>query len=1096
MSTDEKQRQLALNPRGSFIVQAPAGSGKTELLTQRFLTLLALVQSPEEILAITFTKKAAFEMRQRIIDALTLAKKNIAPDSPHQAQTLKLAQAALTQNQKHEWELLDNPNRLRIQTIDAFCTSITRQLPILSQFGAEPNIADIPDELYLACARDFLSSLEENPAWQNALQTLLIHLDNNDRKIESLLVSMLKKRDHWLPYLITDQSKGKIRQQLEKGLENINLETIEEVNQLLTPKQKEEILELLQYASSYIDPEHPISSFKDEIYFPEVSLSKKTAWMAITELLLTNTLTVRKQINKNLGFPAKSFFTTKEEKQASGIMKEKQKAFSESLATQHELVNLLGLLKSIPPIQYTESQWDILSALLDLLPVTSAYLNLHFKTSNQIDFTEIALAALEALGTEEAPTDLTLYFDYKLQHILIDEFQDTSITQLRLLEKLTMGWENSDGRSLFLVGDPMQSIYRFRNAEVGLFLKAQKTGVGHISLQALRLEANFRSNEKIIDWINQSFLKIFPESEDISSGAVTFSPSIASRKTSNPSVFYHLQLKDKEEEAKEIVRIIKENTLSNVAILVQTRPQLTDIIRDLHENNIEFSAIDIDPLHKLPYIQDLVALTTALLHFEDAIAWCSILRAPWCGLTLKSLSLLENNSKQVVWDSLQDESQIALLDHTEQERLKHLVQCIKKSLSLKGRKPLSAWIEDTWYDLAGIKTLTSKQASKDCEEYFALLDNLDQGSDILSIEVLHQHLEKLFANPAQSKQARVSLMTIHKSKGLEFDIVILPGLEKSMNLQDSQLMLWTERTSKHNESELILAPIHASDSTKDTIYSYLYQLEKQRFEHENRRLFYVAVTRAKNQLHFFSSGTHSKRSFLNYLNEANPDLLATKDNDREKIKSDKHYSQQLIRLPLDELNIANNTAFSGSNNIKDLNLDWQLKNEAKLGTAIHRCLQIIGEHDLASIDPKQILREQGLLDTDNTLLQKINETISLCLNDKRGKWILSKHDQDFFEYPITTSFNNETKRLIIDRLFIEDNTLWIIDYKTSHMKTDNTQSFFNDQFTLHKNQLSSYVHALKPLFPIRTRIALYYPLIQEWFECTELLMHNTSSLKA
>ena len=80
--------------------------------------------------------------------------------------------------------------------------------------------------------------------------------------------------------------------------------------------------------------------------------------------------------------------------------------------------------------------------------------------------------------------------------------------------------------------------------------------------------------------------------------------------------------------------------------------------------------------------------------------------------------------------------------------------------------------------------------------------------------------------------------------------------------------------------------------------------------------------------------------------------------------------------------------------------------------------------------------------------------------------------------------------------FIEDNTLWIIDYKTSHMKTDNTQSFFNDQFTLHKNQLSSYVHALKPLFPIRTRIALYYPLIQEWFECTELLMHNTSSLKA
>jgi ATP-dependent helicase/nuclease subunit A len=202
---DAVQRERALDPTQSFIVQAPAGSGKTELLTQRFLRLLACVEAPEEILAITFTKKAAAEMRSRIRDALQKAAKEPQPTSPHHQKTWQLAQAALRQDALFQWGLLHNPNRLRIKTIDAFNTLLTRQLPLLSHFGALPEIMDFPQALYTQAVQTFLSHLEEKVAWSQPIAKLLLHLDNNMQAAEALLVNMLAKRDQWLPYILAHQ---------------------------------------------------------------------------------------------------------------------------------------------------------------------------------------------------------------------------------------------------------------------------------------------------------------------------------------------------------------------------------------------------------------------------------------------------------------------------------------------------------------------------------------------------------------------------------------------------------------------------------------------------------------------------------------------------------------------------------------------------------------------------------------------------------------------------------------------------------------------------------------------------------------------------
>ena len=92
-----------------------------------------------------------------------------------------------------------------------------------------------------------------------------------------------------------------------------------------------------------------------------------------------------------------------------------------------------------------------------------------------------------------------------LSHILVDEMQDTSSAQYRMLEALTGGWEEGDGRTLFCVGDPMQSIYRFRSAEVGQFLMARDSGLGNLHLQPLTLRLNFRSGERLVEWFNAVF---------------------------------------------------------------------------------------------------------------------------------------------------------------------------------------------------------------------------------------------------------------------------------------------------------------------------------------------------------------------------------------------------------------------------------------------------------------------------------------------------------------------------------------------------------------------------------------------------------------
>ena len=155
-AADAAERAAALDPTRSFIVQAPAGSGKTELLTRRVLTLLARVDEPEQVLAITFTRKAAAEMRHRVVEALARAASGEAPANEYEAEGLALARAALERDAARGWRLLDDPGRLAMRTIDSLATALAHRLPVVSALGAAVATVDDPRPLHLEAAERFL----------------------------------------------------------------------------------------------------------------------------------------------------------------------------------------------------------------------------------------------------------------------------------------------------------------------------------------------------------------------------------------------------------------------------------------------------------------------------------------------------------------------------------------------------------------------------------------------------------------------------------------------------------------------------------------------------------------------------------------------------------------------------------------------------------------------------------------------------------------------------------------------------------------------------------------------------------------------------
>ena len=635
--SDHAARLRALNPAESFLVQAPAGSGKTELLTDRILALLATVSRPEEIVAITFTRKAASEMHARVLSKLGEAQ-GPAPESEHARRSWELARAALARDAELGWQLLHHPARLAIRTIDSFCASLVRGMPCLSGLGGMPELASDPEIHYAAAARATLAYAEVS----DQVRALIEHMDVDVNAACEAIVGMLAQRDQWMPLL---KERDVDRATLERMLADAVSEDMRTVARVMPMGWQDALREIARLAAAELDgaDSNPLAALRDWHGDLASESAQSAQWLALAHLLLTKEGGLRKSANKNLGFPPGCAHKAPFTQWLEGAELDASR-----------WTGRLHALRSAPPAHFTDEQWRILSAQLLTLQLAVTQLHQCFAESGEVDFIEIAQRAQQALGSADDPGELLLKLDASIRHLLVDEFQDTSLTQIHLLDTLTAGWQAGDGRTLFLVGDPMQSIYRFRKAEVGLFLNAAERGIGEISLQRLTLTDNFRSQAGVVDWVNATFQALFPRDNDAAAGAIRYTPSEAFNPAMDgPAVQFHVAFgangpSDADAQAEDTAVALVRQALAQarpdsrypVAILVRARGHLAKLARRLADEGIACRAVDLVPLARREVVADLVQLMRALAHPADRLAWLSVLRAPWCGLKLDTLHAL------------------------------------------------------------------------------------------------------------------------------------------------------------------------------------------------------------------------------------------------------------------------------------------------------------------------------------------------------------------------------------------------------------------------------------------------------------------------
>jgi len=1109
--TDALQREQGVDPRRSYIVQAPAGSGKTELLIQRFLALLATVNRPDDILAITFTRKAAGEMRHRLLEALSAAR-GPKPEKPHAARTWALARQALDQDSARGWNILDNPSLLTIQTIDSFNASLVRRMPWLSRLGGMPDIASDPVPLYRTACEKVLSRLQDDKKGSGAIKVLLAHLDNRMDTLQELLVSMLPRRDQWLRHVVQGNPQRE-RAELEQALSSLIRNHLCRLAETIPGALQSVLLETARFAAENLgeDNVRPLRGLRHITHFPSDDPKDLPAWKGLADLLLTAKGDFRRSLNVSIGFPP-----------GSGINRDMKKALSEVIAELDAMAGLaeqLKLVSLLPAPDYTEEEWEVLSALIDVLMLASAELWLVFGKESQADYCEIALKALEALQTGGQPSELLLRLDNRIQHVLVDEFQDTSFQQYFLLEALTSGWTPGDGRTLFVVGDPMQSIYRFREAEVGLFLRARKKGLTTVSPEALSLRANFRSQETIVHWINACFSRLFPREEEESRGAVTYSMAdpVHPALPGQAVAVHPLSDKDASKEAALVVRIVqdvqKNHPAENLAILVRARSHLTKILQELRRAGITYQAHEIDSLQRRPVALDILSLTRALLHPADRLAWLAVLRAPWCGLTLADLHVLSPAGvRKTVLEQVQDPETARLLSADALKRLNRVVPILTNGLRHKGRIGLRQLVESSWTALGGPACVETSDLA-DADTVFTLLEQHDAGGDIDSFEALKESLSKLFAAADASNDARLQVMTIHKAKGLEFDTVILPGLGRSPRRRDKPLMRWLESP----EWGLLLAPIE-SKGPKDNnlLFDLLGRIEQDKEDLEVTRLLYVAATRARSRLHLVG---HARGNEDNTFTPASGSLLQklwpvveeefsrlSQDFDpcpEEMDAAERHWP--LRRLPADWVLPAFPVSHvfaappvfapSGDRDEPSLFSGWESETARHVGTVAHAYLENFARTGISGwTDERLSARQESIVKELNALgvpldearrgAEKVLRALRSALASEKGRWILSDYEQSETEVPLSGVIDGRQVHAIIDRTFVDGRGIrWVIDYKITEDTATSHKQFMQKEALKYAPQLAAYVRLWSSLEPSRqVRSALYFPLFDGWWE--------------
>ena len=1088
------QQRFAANPNMSIWVEASAGTGKTKVLSDRVLRLLLAKVNPSKILCLTYTKAAAVEMSERIAKRLSVWA--VEDESTLASELENLLGNDFKKDNKQELinfartlfaMLLDTPGGMKIQTIHSFCQDVLKRFPL--EAGISPYFEVLDERI----AKEILQNIKIN---------LLREADaDSDSKLSKAIAFLTENISEYkfpdVMNLITE-NRNKIAYLLKKYNGNMD--------------------DIISQLESTLGVKRDLSedNIKQNIFCNIDSVSIKKA---ISVLKSGQKTDIAKA--ETLAAVAENNFNSKDYEIYRSVFITSEGTIRAKLATN----NILKAYPEIAVFLQKEAErileYDNLFAALRVLKATIAVLEIAKSIIEQynsyksiyatLDYEDLIVVTQNLLENHEVADWVLFKLDGGIDHILIDEAQDTSPAQWAIIRALTQeffagigSYDEQLPRTVFIVGDRKQSIYSFQGADPTEFDRMYHYFEQKIqSFAKIHLDVSFRSTKAIMDCVNTLFEAdeakkgVIPENEHINhrpyrlgeGGKVEISPLLTADNAAKENTYEWTVPLVREQKtslsnvlARQIAQNIKDMVSTKEILASKNRPIqygdfmflvqqrnafVEEFIRACKEKGVQVAGIDKLKLLEQIAVQDLISLGKFLLLPDDDLSLAEVLKSPIFGLSDDDLlkfcykregSLFNSILKKPEYEDLSSQLK-SLLNMTGFARPFELFSYVL--IKLEARKHfierMGMEVDDVLDEFLNL-TITFEQTHTPSLEAF--MSWIEQDEVIIKKEM------------EQGNSDTVKIMTVHGSKGLQAPIVILADTTRVKNKSAQSNFLWKD--------DLLYFPMNAN--CYDNVCRAIKEENTEADFDEYRRLLYVALTRAEDRLYLagftknkdvndqswyklLSSHIKSnipllpddKRIVYNIEQEKSIEPIVTKE---EKSQSLCNYDYLLSPAP-EEGPLTKPYAPSRDQNDEADIAASPLKengNFYKRGTVIHKLLQYITAMDKTKRqEAAQCFLKAQLPDfNDKEIKNIISEVSKLC---EVYPEIFSAHSMA--EVPIIGEVGGKIISAKVDRLVIEQDRVIIVDYKTNRPAATTLE----DVPDIYLNQLSTYKELLQKLYP-------------------------------
>ena len=804
-----------LDTSSDITVTAGAGSGKTRVLVERYISSLEDPGSggPSGVLALTFTEKASNEMKERVRESLT--------------------ERYLRSPEERYERFLTELDNADISTIHSFCTRIIRMDP--SRCGVDPDF-------------HVVTGAEEVTLMKEALGELFSR-DNEDTGPLRRLIADRSTAGLGSTLLELYSASARTSMRIEEGdFLELSLRFWESALEEALSNAVDGMEDILDSLRFIID--HPLPRDGSDTLVRVVSGIRKAFSGTISfengkpdvEGILLEVL------GKNLG----TFLTAKGKKRS--FRQGREKVWGEEVQVMREALDRMAL--------FTEENREFLDflsrpgsdergrrRLVDLHKVYGNFKAIYDRKKesvNGLDFNDLVERALFLLKDEGSHVrhELTGRYD----HILVDEFQDTDPRQWEIIDLI---WNGGKKAKLFLVGDPKQSIYGFRSADVRLFRNAERMMGSMDSSRVVLLDRNFRSRREIMEFVNVLFPGIFVEEK--CSWGVDFQPLKAHRSPGASVSFIGVRTKRSKElrEGHAVSRLIRRALregwpggdedsplkAGDIAVLVPARTDLKYYEEAFLNDGIPFQVYKGKGFFSRQEIVDVSRLLDFFSDSGDDVALASVLKGPLFGLSDEDLLRISGYPGETLFQKLESsvgygDIHLQLKDH------------LRTASCLPLREAMSRIMDE-----AGIwATVGGKRERRNLEKLLDLMGEEMGGMDPREasgcMRDMLEYLKMEGESPMDADPDKVSIMTIHAAKGLEWPMVVIMGIHhRGVGSQRGTVKVHPDR----GMSLRFLDPQDGEMVSPPSWVETVRELERMEFE-ENKRLLYVACTRARDHL--------------------------------------------------------------------------------------------------------------------------------------------------------------------------------------------------------------------------------------------------------